>query len=358
MKKPVLLVCLLFISTLISAQPVTGWYKTFTGKVGNMDAVLHLVSATDYQGYLWFMQNQSPLAMSGMLMNNDSIMLSSTYGVLSITLNGIFQKDAITGNATIDITTDNLPEKQAKFYLKADSAYTPFAEMYSNTTKKLPKQLTNQSEFSYFKGTVWPRNKTSWTPTVEKVILKLLQLNSSQNIGNQLKEYTKEAANQWITEINKMSPKEVAEMGFSLSQESQEIFSVMYEDSVSITLSYFTYLYSGGAHGNYSVNLSTVLKSNGQTLKLEDVLTKNGIDRLPDILKQIAKMQFKIKEGPLKENGFLVDQIPVSGEFYITGSGIGFLYNPYDIMPFSEGIVNLFVPFQAIRIYLKPPFSR
>jgi len=34
-----------------------------------------------------------------------------------------------------------------------------------------------------------------------------------------------------------------------------------------------------------------------------------------------------------------------------------FLYNPYDIMPFSAGQVNLFVPLNAIKPYLKPEFD-
>ena len=43
--------------------------------------------------------------------------------------------------------------------------------------------------------------------------------------------------------------------------------------------------------------------------------------------------------------------------FYITTSGIGFLYAPYELKSFAEGEVNLLVPFSALNTYLQPGFK-
>jgi hypothetical protein len=60
---------------------------------------------------------------------------------------------------------------------------------------------------------------------------------------------------------------------------------------------------------------------------------------------------------PLDQNGFLVKKIMPAINMYVTGSGIGFMYAPYEIKPFSDGEINLLIPFTALKSYLLPGFQ-
>lgn len=350
-----LVIAALFISQAISAQLKPGWYKTFSGKIGNMEGVLHLVSSTDYQGYLWFKQNQYPMAITGQFMKTDSIQLSTTDGFMSITLTGIISKSELHGIA--EVSLNNSPSKKGAFSLQADSSFTPFLELYSNTNTKLPPQLKSESSYSYFKGAVWPKENNSFSSSIKNIIKKAVDLKSTESVAAQLKSATTSGSKQWLATNSKLSQPEVSDMGFGLSDETQEFVSVMYENEKTITLAHYVFSYTGGAHGNYGTNLYPVLKSNGKILKLTDVLTEKGITELPKILDQVARVQYKIKSGSLKDNGFFVNHIPVGKEFYVTEKGIGFLYNPYEIMPFAAGQVNLLIPFSAIKSNVRPEFQ-
>lgn len=357
MKNLYAILLLTIIANPLFSQTRTGWYKTFTGKIGNMDAVLHLVAATNYSGYLWFKQNQYPIGMISDAIDADSIQLYSTDGTLSVTLTGIITHHAIRGIGTIDLATDNQPGKKADFNLRADSSFSTFLEFYSRTDSKLPEKFKNESTFSYFKGTIWPQGNSQLSKNIQRIILHDFHLKNNGDIIGQIKIQGQLESKKWIAENSKMTPSEVSEMGLSLSVETQDYFNIMYEDKRFITLSRFNFEYTGGAHGNYGTTLYTFTKKDGRLLNLNDILTDKGIKILPELLEAVAKIQFKVKQGALKENGFLVDHIPVSKEFYVTGKGIGFLYNPYEIMPFSAGQVNLLVPFTALYKYLKPEFS-
>jgi hypothetical protein len=39
--------------------------------------------------------------------------------------------------------------------------------------------------------------------------------------------------------------------------------------------------------------------------------------------------------------------------FFITGGGIGFFYNPYEIAPYSSGSTEIFLPWEEILPLLK-----
>jgi hypothetical protein len=49
----------------------------------------------------------------------------------------------------------------------------------------------------------------------------------------------------------------------------------------------------------------------------------------------------------------LVDEIEVTDNFFLTGKGICFVYQPYEIGPFSMGEQEIYIPFSDIRNLLK-----
>ena len=129
----------------------------------------------------------------------------------------------------------------------------------------------------------------------------------------------------------------------------------MYENAKYITLANFNSGYMGGAHETYATTISTFNKQTSKKLALTDILNTAGIQALPKLLDQAAREQFAVKNiKPLNQNGFLVTRILPNQNFYLTETGIGFIYAPYSIKSFADGEINLLVPFKALKAYLKP----
>lgn len=156
-----------------------------------------------------------------------------------------------------------------------------------------------------------------------------------------------------------MPPSETAEMGMSLSQEQDTRTMVMFENAKLITLAAFYSTYTGGAHGNYSTATVSLLKDTGKVLALTDVLTPAGINALPTLLDAVARAQYGVTNRlPLDQNGFNVNTIKPSENFFVTSSGIGFLYPPYELRSFADGEITLQVPAAILANYWQPAFKK
>lgn len=113
--------------------------------------------------------------------------------------------------------------------------------------------------------------------------------------------------------------------------------------------------YSGGAHGNYGVSYLNMDMQNKKLWKLEDIMTVDSA-KLQTILEKQARKAFDIPEGDKLSDGLLTDRVMPNGNFYITNTGITFVYNPYEIAAYAYGIASFFIPYTQIKELLKPEF--
>ncbi|MDP4284343.1 MAG: DUF4163 domain-containing protein [Bacteroidota bacterium] len=361
----------LFISTLFillnpfisNAQVAPDWYKTFTGKAGNMNTTLHLTkSGENYSGYIWFEQNQWPMSFyyGGKIAKTDSISLEAASGPLSITLTGILDSAQFNGYSILQKNYKG--SKKAAFHLGVsnDKTYTPMEYIYTTGSAKLPAKLKNESTCEYNAGTVWPIENNSAAIALKKEINKMLGTKStSKEPSAWLKEEKNKFIKSWLKDNSKLTPKDASEMGMSLSVQMDNRILVMYENEHTITLANYDFSYTGGAHGNSATSLIDINKHTGKVIQLADVLTPEGIKALPVFLDKIARLQYGITNNkPLDQNNFFVKKIEPSKEFYVTSTGIGFLYPPYALKSFADGEVNLLIPFSALKTYLQPAFRK
>ncbi len=350
-------------TSIVAAQTPESWYKIFTGKIGNLPATLHLHKAgKNLSGYIWFAQNQWPMPLypGEAVSSPDSMSISAISGPVSILLTGMVNGDMFIGKSTL--TKENSPEKKGNFELKVsnEKMFTPFSYLFAEGSATLAKKYNNESQCDYFGASILPVGTNATDLAVKKQILQMLNIKTpSVQIAKWIGDEKNKVLSTWKTENEKMLPKETAEMGLSLSSQQEEKVMVMYENEQHITLAKYSYDFSGGAHGNYSTALACINKTSGKKLQLTDVVNEAGIKVLPSLLEQVARLQYGIKNNkPLDQNYFLVNKIPPAANFYITTSGIGFLYAPYEIKSFADGEVNLLVPFTAINNYLQPGFKR
>ena len=362
MKKSIFWTVLFFMSFVGVAQTNESWYKVLTGKVGNMSATLHLHKAgKNYCGYIWFAQNQWPMPIyyNEPAVKNDSLEISAIGGPVSFVFSGVFTNDSYSGKSTLQ--KENNPSKSASFQLEVsnDKIFTPLKFYSAAGDAKLLPQIKNESEASYLIASIWPPGNDATGIAIKKYVQQSLGIKAP--VADPLKWMTDEKNKflaTWKKENSKMSPKEASEMGLSLSVEEEERVMIMYESEQTITVAHYSYGFTGGAHGNFGTTLATIQKPTGKKLALTDIINPAGIKALPAILDKVARVQFEIKNNkPLDQNNFLVNKISPSENFYVTTTGIGFLYPPYEIKSFADGEVNLLVPFTALGPYLQPVFK-
>lgn len=48
-----------------------------------------------------------------------------------------------------------------------------------------------------------------------------------------------------------------------------------------------------------------------------------------------------------------VSEVEPNGNFGISGEGVTYIYNPYDIAPYSSGTIRIFIPWKELKPILK-----
>ena len=142
--------------------------------------------------------------------------------------------------------------------------------------------------------------------------------------------------------------------GASFNWEKVISMSVVYNTNYMLCLEYLKYAYSGGAHGMTNISYDIIYLDNGQLLTYSDVFKAESDEKLSEILTTQLRKDYAIpEEVKLTEAGFFVDQVMPNRNIYVTGNGIGFLYNSYEIAPYAQGATNIFLEFKQIKELVK-----
>ena len=96
---------------------------------------------------------------------------------------------------------------------------------------------------------------------------------------------------------------------------------------------------------------NTWSKEKNQAVEIEQMLTKKQIKALHKAMTQ----SFKIAKGipqkdPLDQHGYWIKEFDSEGgNTYFTDLGIHTTFGLYEIAPYSEGIVEVFVPWKSLK---------
>jgi len=131
--------------------------------------------------------------------------------------------------------------------------------------------------------------------------------------------------------------------------------SVTYNSNQILCLEYLDYVYTGGAHGMSKLQYDIIDIETGNKISFRNIFNKGSEERLTEILTQQLRKNKQIPdELPLTESGYFVEEIKPGKIIYVNGSGIGFVYNSYEIAPYSTGITNIFLNYKQLDGLLKP----
>ena len=134
----------------------------------------------------------------------------------------------------------------------------------------------------------------------------------------------------------------------------------LYADSIwnySVT----SFQNTGGAHPNTTIKWANIDASTGKELTKAQVFKKGKEKEITDLILKhlITEVNNRLEtdtitslEG-LRENGALLDvDLYIPDNFLITEEGVKFLYNRYDIAPYSMGEFALTIPYAEIETLL------
>jgi len=142
--------------------------------------------------------------------------------------------------------------------------------------------------------------------------------------------------------------------GASFDWEKIKSMSVVYNSGYMLCLEFLTYAYTGGTHGMTNISYKIINLDDGLLLTFSNVFKEDATDSLSSLLTQQLRKNYRIPEDvSLKDAGFFVEKVKPNHNIYIDGNGIGFLYNRYEIAPYSQGATHILLDWPQIRGLLK-----
>ncbi|MGB0525942.1 MAG: DUF3298 domain-containing protein [Flammeovirgaceae bacterium] len=147
---------------------------------------------------------------------------------------------------------------------------------------------------------------------------------------------------------------------FSSSMNWSEVahMDVVYNSQNLLSICQNWYNYTGGAHGNYGANYFVIDLAKGQKVMLKDVIKPQHHVDIAKMLQQKIWEQRNLAKGEtLKAAGFDTEEIKPTENFYLTHTGIGFYYSPYQIGPYALGSVDVFLPFKECQDFITAAYQ-
>jgi hypothetical protein len=130
--------------------------------------------------------------------------------------------------------------------------------------------------------------------------------------------------------------------------------NVLYNDNNWLVLEDAVAEYTGGAHGTYSSSYQNLDLTASRSWRLDDIVRDTA--HLKPLLETAVRAHFKIKTGEQLGSRLLVDHVPVTPNVYLTPSGLVFVYQPYEIASYADGVIQLFIPYTGLMSLLSPEF--
>ncbi|ALJ05458.1 hypothetical protein APS56_10145 [Pseudalgibacter alginicilyticus] len=120
---------------------------------------------------------------------------------------------------------------------------------------------------------------------------------------------------------------------------------LMYQSPEVISIAISSYINTGGAHGALNIRILNFDPKTGETI--ENTALFNNIETFNTLAQKYFKDATKDKDIFLDENSF---EFPANIGY--SEEGLVILYNPYEIGPYSTGIIQFTIPFDDINSLL------
>lgn len=165
------------------------------------------------------------------------------------------------------------------------------------------------------------------------------------------KSYREDAAE------SRLAPEDTVGIGpyaASYNYEDQTATYVLYQQANLLSVEFFRYDFSGGAHGNYGSTGASYDLRTGRRLRYADIFRPAAAQQLPALLEAAVRPLMHLAASDPLDKQLFVKQMPVTHNVYLTAGGAVFIYQPYEIASYAQGEVRVFVPLAELRPLLRP----
>jgi hypothetical protein len=145
----------------------------------------------------------------------------------------------------------------------------------------------------------------------------------------------------------------VGSYGIGMNYENQTATYVLYQEGNLLSLGFFHYDFSGGAHGNYGLTPASYDLRTGRRLRYNDIFRPTAAQQLPALLGQAVRPLLGLRPGEPLDKQLFVNKMPVTHQVFLTATGAVFIYQPYEIASYAQGEIRVFVPLSALRPLLR-----
>lgn len=212
---------------------------------------------------------------------------------------------------------------------------------------------TNASEediktFEYY-SSIFLFNNDSKSAIIDKINLDInseitnakLDINKLSDIKNILSNNMLLFYNEWAGEGE-----------YVYNYDSISEYGIDYLSEKIASINEYFYEYTGGAHGVHGKIYKVYSLSNGERLKIEDILIDvNNLDL-------INKVKEKLLSNADEESYFNLDGLSLQeNNFYITSKGLTFTWGIYEIAPYATGDSKVLFSIDEIMPYLKDEYK-
>ncbi|GAB3637017.1 hypothetical protein GCM10027422_26070 [Hymenobacter arcticus] len=139
----------------------------------------------------------------------------------------------------------------------------------------------------------------------------------------------------------------------TLNYADQAATYVLYQQGNLLSLGFFSYYYSGGAHGQNGTLAASYDLRTGRRLRYDDIFKPTAAAQLPALLGQAVRPLMGLAPGAPLDKELFVSEMPVTHNVFLTAGGVAFIYEPYEIASYAQGEVRVFLPLSAVRALLR-----
>ncbi|RTQ50019.1 DUF3298 domain-containing protein [Hymenobacter gummosus] len=141
---------------------------------------------------------------------------------------------------------------------------------------------------------------------------------------------------------------------YALRYDEQQLMHVFWNQAPLLSLGYFVYSYTGGAHGSYGTRVVSYDTRTGRPLPYSAIFRPGTEPQLVALLDRAARRQLRLAPNAPLDGPLFVPHLPATRNVYLTSGGAVFVYSPYEIASFAQGEIRLFLPFSELRPLLNP----
>ncbi|NLZ96133.1 MAG: DUF3298 and DUF4163 domain-containing protein [Bacteroidales bacterium] len=263
--------------------------------------------------------------------------------ITSLILTGLFVTSCFNKNG--ELKFDNISLKERVYLFPDNDTTKPFANVEIDFT--YPKSFNNREDLArlqeIFNGTFFNNQA-------------LGSLSPEEALDTYLKGYSeeyREIGNQYYEDMGNLEGDNQPSWYWYQLHKSNE---VLFENESILSYSVDHATYTGGAHGSLQVLYYTIDLKNITTITEEDIFIPNYHQTLTTKIVDNLMKKYEVNspEELLNEGFFDVNDIAPNNNFWISNEGVNYIYNQYEIAPYSMGPIEVTIPYEEIQSIIIP----